>query len=90
MISDAIHGSEETVTLNVRVPESLLVEIDEAVEERGFVSRSEFVRHQLRAGVNPAVRLSDETLEIVRETEGQLERGETTGYEDQKRELGID
>lgn len=79
--------NEDTTTLNVRIPESLLNDIDRVVEERGFVSRSEFVRHQLRAGIDPAVRLSEETLAALAESEDDPEQADTISHEQLKAEL---
>ena len=56
---------------------------------RGFSSKSEFVRHALRAAVGP-IELSEETRAILAETEGELERGETVAHEGLKRELGLE
>lgn len=44
---DASSG-DETVTVTVEVNQSVLDEIDEAWQERGFGNRSEYVRHVLR------------------------------------------
>lgn len=38
----------ETTTINVRVTERQLEEIDAAWKEEGFTSRSEFLRHAIR------------------------------------------
>jgi metal-responsive CopG/Arc/MetJ family transcriptional regulator len=65
-------------------------EIDSIYEERGFTSRSEFIRQALRAAIDPAVTLSEETREVIRETEGQLERGETTSLDELKDDLGME
>ncbi|WP_310795454.1 ribbon-helix-helix domain-containing protein [Halanaeroarchaeum sp. HSR-CO] len=39
--------------MNVRVPTSLLSQIDEVWEERGYANKSEFIRDALRDAVNP-------------------------------------
>lgn len=60
--------------LNVRVPEPLLDKIDETSEERGFGSRSEFVREVLRDGIE-----SNPTLDYDRiESDPESESGEHT------------
>ena len=38
----------ETTTINVRVTERQLAEIDAAWKEKGYTSRSEFLRHAIR------------------------------------------
>lgn len=73
--------------LNVRIPRVLDEEIDDTWSARGFASKSEFVRHALRAAVGP-VELSEETRAILEETAGELERGETVAHDDLKDELG--
>jgi Arc/MetJ-type ribon-helix-helix transcriptional regulator len=72
--------------LNTRIPALLDEEINETWESRGFASKSEFVRHALRAAVGP-VELSEETRAIIKENEGELDRGETVNHEDLKMEL---
>lgn len=72
--------------LNIRIPEVLDDEIDDTWRRRGFASKSEFVRHALRAAVGP-VELSEETRAIIEETEGELERGETISHAELKNEL---
>jgi Arc/MetJ-type ribon-helix-helix transcriptional regulator len=75
--------------LNTRIPTVLDEEIDNTWQVRGFASKSEFVRHALRAAVGP-VELSEETRAILKETEGELERGETIAHGDLKRELDLE
>lgn len=75
--------------LNTRIPKVLDEEIDDTWKARGFASKSEFVRQALRAAIGP-VELSEETRAILKETEGELERGETVSHEDLKRELGLE
>lgn len=79
----------EMQQFNIRIPTVLAEEIDDTWRRRGFASKSEFVRHALRAAVGP-VELSEETRAILEETEGELNRGETISHDDLKRELGED
>jgi Arc/MetJ-type ribon-helix-helix transcriptional regulator len=72
--------------LNTRIPALLDEEVNETWASRGFASKSEFVRHALRAAVGP-VELSEETRAIIKETEGELDRGETVSHEELKQEL---
>ena len=44
-------GNDEILTVNFKVTESFLREIDETWQGRGFNSRSEFICYTLRDGV---------------------------------------
>ncbi len=46
--NDADVGDPETTTINIRVTERQLAEIDAAWKEEGFTSRSEFLRAAIR------------------------------------------
>ena len=76
--------------INVRVPESLLNQIDEEWERRGYSSKSEAIRDALRDWVNPPVQLSEETLADLEESRKQAERGETVSAEEARERLGLD
>lgn len=82
-------ADSERRQLNTRIPRVLDEEIDHTWRARGFASRSEFVRHALRVAIGP-VELSEETRAILKETDGELDRGETLAHEDLKRELDLD
>ncbi|MGM0448697.1 MAG: ribbon-helix-helix domain-containing protein [Methanobacteriota archaeon] len=43
----------ETTTINVRVTERQLAEIDAVWKEEGYTSRSEFLRHAIRDATDP-------------------------------------
>jgi metal-responsive CopG/Arc/MetJ family transcriptional regulator len=47
----------EMEKINVPVPKTLLADIDEVWEERGYASKSEFIRDALRDAVEPPTRL---------------------------------
>lgn len=49
-------GDGQMEVLNVRVPTSLLDQVDEVYDQRGYASRSEAVRDALRDWVGPAER----------------------------------
>ena len=66
----------ETETYTVRVPRSLADDIDRVWKERGYASRSEFIRDALRTAVDPPVRISTEFLEHLEASRKQRERGE--------------
>lgn len=68
--------------INVRVPKSLLDEIDERYERRGYTNRSEAIRDALRDWVDPSIRLSEEIVEDLAESRAQRERGETIPLDD--------
>lgn len=68
--------------VNVRVPEALLQEVDEVLEERGFTNRSEFIRTAIRDALNPQPELSDEALKQIEESKKELEEGEYVGVDD--------
>ncbi|MDY6774610.1 MAG: ribbon-helix-helix domain-containing protein [Halobacteria archaeon] len=74
--------TDDSSKIDVRVPKSLLDEVDEIYEERGYTSRSEFVRDAIRDAVNPKVEISPEFLEHLKESQDQKERGQYTTLED--------
>ncbi|MFB6096721.1 MAG: ribbon-helix-helix domain-containing protein [Haloferacaceae archaeon] len=91
MSTDSDAGGEgEMEKINVRVPQSLLAQIDEVWEERGYANKSEFIRDALRDAVNPPTQLSAEALEHLAESRTQREHAETVSQEDVKERLGLD
>jgi len=76
--------------INVRVPESLLVRIEEEWKRRGYSSKSEAIRAALRDWLNPPARLSEQTLDDLEESREQVERGETVSVEEARERLGLD
>lgn len=68
--------------LTVRIPDELNERINEVWEERGYASRSEFVRDALRSAVEPRVTISEEFLEHIRVSEEQKESGDWVSLED--------
>lgn len=83
-------GDGEMEKINVRVPQSLLARIDEVWEQRGYASKSEFVRDALRDAVEPSTQLSEEALQHLAESQEQRAEGETISQDDVKERLGID
>jgi len=65
----------ETENINVRVNVELLEAIDEAWKERGYNSRSEFIRQACRDAAQET-RLSASTLESLIVSAEQARRGE--------------
>ncbi|MFP4188180.1 MAG: ribbon-helix-helix domain-containing protein [Halobacteria archaeon] len=72
----------EMVKINLRLPKSLLDEVDELYEERGYANRSEALRDAIRTWTNPPVRLSDEFEELLREGREQKQSDEYTTLDD--------
>ena len=83
-------GDGEMEKINVRVPQSLLAQIDEIWEERGYANKSEFIRDALRDAVSPPTPLSENALEHLAESSEQREPGETVSHGDGKDRLDID
>lgn len=71
-----------TETYTVRVPKQLAEEIDDVWEQRGYASRSEFIRDALRTAVHPPVRISEEFLEHLETSRDQRNRGEYVALDD--------
>lgn len=90
MSTDTNSNDERMEKINVRVPESLLSQIDEEWERRGYTSKSEAIRDALRDWVNPPATLSEETLDDLEESREQAERGETMSAEEARERLGLD
>ncbi len=90
MSTDANAGDDRMKKINVRVPESLLRRIDEEWERRGYSSKSEAIRDALRDWVSPPTTLSEETLNDLKKSREQAERGETVSAEEVRERLGLD
>lgn len=91
MSTDSDTGTDgEMEKINVRVPKTLLAEIDEVWEDRGYANKSEFIRDALRDAVEPPTRLSDEALQHLAESREQREAGETVSQADVKDRLDVD
>lgn len=90
MSTDTNRSSEEMEKINVRVPQTLLAKIDDTWEERGYTSKSEFIRDALRDAVNPSVTLSEEALEHLAESREQRERGNTVEHDNLFDQLDTD
>lgn len=76
--------------INVRVPETLLEQVEEEWERRGYSSKSEAIRDALRDWVQPPAELSEETLEDLERSREQRERGETVSAEEARERLDLD
>lgn len=80
----------DTEIINVRVPSSMVKQMDEAVEERFFSNRSEFIRAAIRDALTPTVKLSQEAREALEEGLKDIEEGRTHSHEEVKEKLGIE
>jgi PHD/YefM family antitoxin component YafN of YafNO toxin-antitoxin module len=91
MSTDSDAGSDgEMEKINVRVPQSLLAQIDESWKQRGYANKSEFIRDALRDAVTPPTQLSDEALEHLAGSREQREQGETVSQDEVKEPTGVD
>lgn len=90
MGTDTDSGDDRMEKINARVPESLLTQVDEEWERRGYASKSEAIRDALREWVNPPATLSEDTLDDLEESREQAEQGETVTTEEARERLGLD
>lgn len=90
MSTDTETGDDRMKKINVRVPETLLKQIDEEWERRGYSSKSEAIRDALRGWANPSVTLSEETLDDLEESREQRERGDTRPLDEVADEYDVD
>lgn len=90
MSTDADSGDGRMRKINVRVPEKLLEQIDEEWERRGYSSKSEAIRDALHDWVNPPVTFSEETLDDLKTSRDQAERGETVSADELRERLNLD
>lgn len=67
--------------INLRLSEQLLADVDDIWEERGYNSRSEYIRQAIRDSVHVS-ELSARTLESLLVSERQRERGETVSSDE--------
>lgn len=75
--------------VNLRLPEEFLAAMDERWQERGYNSRSEFMREALRDAVY-GTRLSKRALEDLLASERQFEDGETVSADEARERFGTD
>lgn len=73
-------GRDPIITL--RVSPELDDQIDEVWQERGYSSRSEFIRDAIRTAIEPRVTISEEFMEHLRVSQQQRESGESIALED--------
>ncbi len=80
-------GDPEMVKIDVKVTRQQKAEIDETWKERGYPSRSEFIRDVLRDATEPT--LTSEALRELAEGLADVEEGQTVSLDEAKEELGI-
>jgi len=90
MSTDTERSGDRMEKINVRVPSSLLEQIDEEWERRGYSSKSEAIRDALRDWVNPPMTLSEETVQDLETSRKQAAQDETVTAEEARERLGLD
>jgi len=82
-------SSPEKTTVNIRMTETFLEDVDATWEEYGFNSRSEFIRAVLRDALkHPEFNRAD--LKAMLTSEAEIREGLTHGSEDVKAEYDLD
>jgi len=76
----------DTEKINLRLTPKLLEDLDETWEERGYNSRSEFIRQAIRDSVNQT-QLSAAALEALLESSQQAREGEFASSEEIREEF---
>ena len=79
----------EKTTVNIRMTETFLEDIDATWEEHGFNSRSEFIRAVLRDALkHPQFNRAD--LKAMLTSEAEIHEGRTHSSDDVKAEYGLE
>lgn len=81
------NGGDEIVTVNFKVTESFLDEIDDTWQGRGFNSRSEFIRYTLRDAVEFPTFDRDELIALL-EAEEDIREGKTMSADEARERFG--
>lgn len=68
--------------ITLRVSPELDDQIDDVWQERGYSSRSEFIRDAIRTAINPQVTISEEFMEHLRVSQEQKESGESIALDE--------
>lgn len=80
--------SPEKTTVNIRMTETFLEDIDATWEELGYNSRSEFIRDVLRDAVkHPEFNRAD--LKAMAASEVEIQQGRTHSSDEVKADLGL-
>ena len=80
-------GEDDIVTVNFKLTESFLEEIDDTWQGRGFNSRSEFIRYVLRDAVEFPTFDRDELVALL-EAETDIREGGTMSAEEARERFG--
>ncbi|WP_458191001.1 ribbon-helix-helix domain-containing protein [Haladaptatus sp. NG-WS-4] len=83
------NGDDEIVTVNFKVTQSFLDEIDSTWQGRGFNSRSEFVRYTLRDATEFPTFDRDELVALLK-AEDDSREGRTMSAEEARDQFGSD
>jgi len=79
----------DKTTVNIRMTETFLEDVDATWDEYGFNSRSEFIRHVLRDALkHPEFNRAD--LKAMLTSEAEIHEGRTHGSDDVKAEYDLD
>ena len=81
------NGDDEIVTVNFKVTQSFLDEIDGTWQGRGFNSRSEFIRYTLRDAIEFPTFDRDELVALL-EAEEDIRQGRTMSAEEARERFG--
>jgi Arc/MetJ-type ribon-helix-helix transcriptional regulator len=82
-------GEDEIVTVNFKVTQSFLDEIDETWQGRGFNSRSEFIRYTLRDATEFPTFDRDELAALL-QAEADVRGEETMSADEARKQFGTD
>lgn len=82
-------GEDQIVTVNFKVTQSFLNEIDETWQGRGFNSRSEFIRYTLRDATEFPTVDRDELVALL-QAEDDIREGRTMSAEQARERFGTD
>ena len=83
------NDEDEIVTVNFKVTQSFLDEIDGTWQGRGFNSRSEFIRYTLRDAIEFPTFDRDELVALL-EAEEDIRQGQTMSAEEARERFGTD
>jgi Arc/MetJ-type ribon-helix-helix transcriptional regulator len=80
-------GEDDIVTVNFKLTESFLEEIDDTWQGRGFNSRSEFIRYVLRDAIEFPTFDRDELVALL-EGEADIREGRTMSADEARDRFG--
>jgi Arc/MetJ-type ribon-helix-helix transcriptional regulator len=83
------NGEDEIVTVNFKLTEGFLDEIDDTWQGRGFNSRSEFIRYTLRDAVEFPTFNRDELIALLA-AEEDIRDGQTMTADEARERFGAD